>query len=119
MRRAAGMGEGGIHLGPIYFVSQVGVTAKCNLDLLNERLPNTPHPQGRPSSAPKEKIKNRKKNIFFKEKKGTLLLEFALRAELLRLGSFSEPQHAEAANMNDASMFHGSRAYVAAAGSRT
>ena len=46
-------------------------------------------------------------------------MEFALRAELLRLGSFSEPRHAEAANMNDASMFHGSRAYVAAAGSRT
>ena len=28
------MGKGGVHLGPIYFYSQVGVEAKCNLDLL-------------------------------------------------------------------------------------
>ena len=34
MRRAAAMGEGGAHLGSIYLASQVGVTARCNLDLL-------------------------------------------------------------------------------------
>ena len=28
------VGEGGVHLGSIYLVSEVGVTAKCNLDIL-------------------------------------------------------------------------------------
>ena len=34
MRRVSAMGEGGVHIGSIYLVSQAGVTAKCNLDLL-------------------------------------------------------------------------------------
>ena len=34
MKRAAAMGEGGVHLGSVYLVSQVGVIAKRNLDLL-------------------------------------------------------------------------------------
>ena len=33
-RGAAAMGSGGIHFGSVYLFSQVGVTAKCNLDLL-------------------------------------------------------------------------------------
>ena len=34
MKRAAAMGKGGCHLGSIYCVSQIGIAAKANLDLL-------------------------------------------------------------------------------------
>ena len=35
MGRVAAMGKGGIHCGPAYMFSGVGIAAKCNLDLLD------------------------------------------------------------------------------------